>query len=151
MSTSIINRGRILWTNARRHKKHLSPIVDEKYILPVTYDPPKPPAIGGTHYDENEDLRYRITGPLDPLQGWCIVDTLVKHYSLPAKVIYKWARMGLIDPAIEHGSAVRRYYVRNPREVEKRARVLRAKIRVKSKDTLNLRRLMRSIGMLRSL
>ncbi len=150
MTTSIIHRGRILWTNARRHKKPLSSIVDLKYVEAITYDPPKPPAIGGTHYDENEDLRYRITGPLDPLQGWCTMDTLVDHYRLPAKVILKWARTGLIDPVIEHGSAVRRYNVRKVHEVEKRARVLRAKIRVKSKDTLNLRRLMRSIGMMRT-
>lgn len=152
MTTKIIHRGRTLWTNEPWGKKKLRPpVVEEMYTLPVTYDPPKPPAIGGTYFDENEDLRYRIVGPLDPFQGWCIMDALINHYQLPTKVILRWCQMGMIDAVIEHRSAVRRYFVRNPHEVEQRAKVLRAKIRAKSKDTLNLRRLMRSTGMLRTI
>ena len=77
------------------------PIVDPEYAKRVRAD--------YRWADPKTLVVYKMVEHLDPMQGWCLISQLMKHYGVQQRTVLEWCQVGLIDAAIEHGTPTKRY------------------------------------------
>lgn len=113
MGTRIVVNGQVYWQTPDHYREHppkeklpvdkILPVTDDRVIREIA-----PP-----FFDDEDGIRYRIASYLDPQQGWCLPQQLIKFYKVPYKIIIHWALLGHLDPAMEMNSPVKRFRVKD--------------------------------------
>ena len=98
-------RGSYQPTDPEERARLALPIVDPDYAKR-----PKPVSLWT---DPKTMVVYKMVQHLDPMQGWCLVSQLMKHYGCQQREILTWCQLGLIDAAIEVGTPTKRYRPRD--------------------------------------
>lgn len=116
MASRITINGKIQWSsrdwrNPTLGRQSEALTLDQVYPQPPPSD--IPPRVGAPFTDPDDGVTYRVVANINPLDGWCLAEQLTKHYNIPYKVLMHWARIGLVDALMEHGSPVKRYRPRD--------------------------------------
>jgi len=81
---------------------------------PIEPDSPDSPfRVGTPYHDVHEDVWYRVVARLNIAEGWGTAGFWIARWGCFYGDVLKLVRMGWLDAALEHGSAVKRFRCRD--------------------------------------
>lgn len=123
MGSRMVINGRVVHDTIRgprevllTRRKRVAGVVEDHPIdpNPIPADSPASPFREGTPWqDPDTGLGFRVLARLDHLDGWGTLEHWVKRWQITYATFIELCQHGLLDCAIEAGSAVRRYRCRD--------------------------------------
>lgn len=127
MTTQVIWHGRVVY---RKGPAPFRPAVHSPRSCHPLPSSELPPAVGEAYRDE-DGLNYRVVGVgvLRPEDGWARAEFWLKRWKLVWKQFADLVERGLLDPAMETGSMVKKYRCRDEGACLARIEVLKTRRR----------------------
>ncbi len=124
MGSRIVMRGRAVWASRdlHRRKPRIVPPRD-KFGAAVDINPipanraPSSFRDGVPWTDPDTGLVYRVIRKVRPEEGWATARFWLRRHRVSFDALAEWAQMGIMDAAIESGSATRWFRCRDEQRV----------------------------------